>query len=235
MKEILKIFLLAFTVSANVFGQVPDWGLGWAWAKSSGGTLDDMGQSIAIDSADNIYVAGYFKSATIVFGNTTLTNYGGNDIFIVKYNTNGDVIWAKSAGSVSNDYLKCIKTDYMGNLLITGSFSGSSISFDSITLTNNGGEDIFLTKFDSTGNVVWAKSAGGSGNERGNSIASDVSGNVYVTGYIGSTSVTFDTINLNTIGTSDFFIVKYDANGAVNWAKSAGGTTTNLVLVLQQI
>ncbi len=85
---------------------------------------------------------------------------------------------------------------------------------------------MFVVKYDASGNVVWAKSAGGTSNDIGNGIAVDASGNSYVTGYFVSPTITFSTTTLTNAssGTSDMFVVKYDASGNVVWARSAGGT-----------
>lgn len=206
------------------------------WAKNAGGPLNACGVSIATDSIGNVFVAGWFTSYSITFGNTTLINNGYSatdpsqptigDIFIVKYDPNGNVLWAKSAGGTLNDEPGSIVTDGNGNAYVTGYFYSPSITFGETTFTNAGttGSDLFIVKYDANGNVIWAESAGGSGSDFGSGIAKDGSGNVYVTGYFNSPSISFGETTLTNAGNYNLFIVKFDANGNPIWATSAGGS-----------
>jgi len=211
------IFVVKYDASGNVL-----------WAKSAGGTGDDMGLSISTDASGNVLATGRFAGSSITFGTTTLSNAGSTDIFVVKYDAGGNVLWAKSAGGASYDYGYGISTDFSGNVLVTGSFWGTSITFGSTTLTNagSGTNDIFVVKYDTSGNVLWAKGAGGTDSDVGYGITTDATGNVLATGYFMSPSITFGTtaLSLSSAGSSDIFIVKYDASGNVLWAKSTGGT-----------
>ncbi|MEO8147333.1 MAG: T9SS type A sorting domain-containing protein [Bacteroidia bacterium] len=201
----------------------------WLWAKSAGGTSGDYGIDITTDVSGNVLVTGGFESYSITFGTTTLTNVGTyGDILLVKYNASGNVVWAKSAGGTSDDKAYGICTDANGNVLVTGSFASSSITFGTTTLTNVSGSDIFIVKYDASGNVLWAKSAGGTSVDYGFSISTDANGNVLVTGMFTSTSITFGTTTLTNLGISNIFVAKYNASGSVLWAKSAAGTSNNV-------
>lgn len=207
----MDAFIVKYDASGNVI-----------WAKSAGGTLNDYPKSISTDVTGNIYVTGFFTSATISFGANTLTNVSANktDIFIVKYDLIGNVIWAKSAGGTLNDESTSINIDVSGNVVLTG-FYQAPITFGSTTLS---GGSFFLVKYDSSGNVIWAKSAGSAGSSRGNCTTTDPAGNVYVTGYYSSSTITFGAFILSNAGGSDLFIVKFDPLGNVVWAKSEGNT-----------
>src|SRR5438034_11536727 len=100
--------------------------------------------------------------------------------------------WAKSGGSISNDYSNATCTDANGNVYVTGTFQGSTITFGSYTLHNvaTGSLDIFIVKYDANGNVLWAKSGGGTGYDYAYGICADVNGNVYITGYFRGPFVT---------------------------------------------
>lgn len=193
------------------------------WAKSSGGIYDDVGYSVAADLNGNILVTGYYYSPSITLGSYTLTNAGGGDIFIVKYDPSGNVLWAKSEGGTFDDNGYGITTDALGNIFITGSFQSANLTSGNYTLTNAGNDDVFILKYDGLGNTLWAKSGGGSGNDQGNSIATDANGNVYITGFFYSTSFILETFTLTTAGSGDIFVVKYDVSGNVLWAKRGGG------------
>jgi hypothetical protein len=202
--------------------QTPD----WLWATDAGGTDLDMAYSVAVDDSGNPYVAGYFESSTITFGSYTLTNAGGRDIFLVKYDSNGNVLWATSAGGTDNEKAKSVAVDASGNPYVAGFFESPTITFGPYTLTNvvNYYEDMFLAKYDANGNVLWAASAGGIDIDAAYSVAVDTSGNPYVAGFFRSTTITFGSYTLTNTGGGDGFLAKYDADGNVLWATSAGGT-----------
>ncbi len=218
-----KICLMMMMVMNSVagFGQAP----GWVWAKSAGGTQHDAGRSIAVDGDGYLYVTGTFLSPLIIFGTDTLTNAGmlnnSTDIFIVKYDPMGNVIWAQSAGGSTTDLARGIAVDVYGNIYLTGSFAGTA-TFDSITLTAVGGMNFFLAKYNSAGHVLWVQNAGLS---IGYGIAIDAAGNAYVTGYLGAPVTTFGTISLTNTNNyySNVFTVKYDPLGNALWAKASHG------------
>ena len=206
------------------------------WAKSVGGTGNDNGRSIAVDAQGNVYTTGDFRGIVDFdpgAGTADLTSQGENDVFIQKLDALGDLIWAKSVGETSYDYGYSIAVDVLGNVYTTGYFSGT-VDFDpgagTVNLTSQGGIDIFIQKLDALGDLVWAKSVGGTGNDNGRSIAVDAQGNVYTTGDFRGT-VDFDPgagiVNLTSQGGSDIFIQKLDALGDLVWVKSMGGNSTD--------
>jgi len=218
MKKTFLLFILALC-SIALFAQNED----WLWAKKAGGKNDDTGYSIAVDANGNSYVTGsFFGSAT--FGTTTLTSSGYEDIFVAKLDSNGNWLWAKKAGGQSNDGGRSITVDDNGNSYVTGVFEGSA-TFGTTTLTSSGGSDIFVAKLDINGNWLWAKKAGGTDFDFGNSIAVDANGNSYVTGYF-SGSANFGTTTLTSSSEyyTEIYVAKLDINGNWLWAKQAGGT-----------
>jgi len=192
------------------------------WAKQAGGNSYDNGYGISTDTNGNSYVTGYFRS-TATFGTIQLVSYGESDIFIAKYDTDGNCIWAKQAGGNSYDISYGISTDANGNSYVTGTFADTAI-FGTIQLVSYGLNDIFIAKYDASGNCIWAKQAGGTHVENGVSISTDANGNSYVTGTFADTAI-FGTIQLVSYGLNDIFIAKYDASGNCIWAKKAGGTS----------
>lgn len=208
------------------------------WAKSAGGLAPDEGNGIVADNSGNIYATGYFQSDTVIFGAYTLVNSMtdySSDIFIVKYDTNGNVLWAKSSGGNRYDYGHGIGTDSNGNVYVSGRFMSDSISLDAINLVNRGdisaviGLDLFITKLSPSGNVIWANRAGGIGGESGEGLTVDAFDNIYMTGTYGSDSIHFGAFTLanthdSTTNYGNVFIVKYNTSGNVLWAKNSGGT-----------
>lgn len=140
--------------------------------------------------------------------------------------------WANSFGSISGvDQVNDIAVDASGNSYVTGSYSGT-IQTPVDTITSIGGQNIFTAKFDSTGNIAWLRSAGGSSNnfDSGNAITVDHLGNVYVTGDIFNT-VTFDTITINTTANgASSFLAKYDSNGSIQWVRTGVPTAPTFFL-----
>jgi hypothetical protein len=131
--------------------------------------------------------------------------------------------WAKQAGGEVNEWSNGIDTDSNGNSYITGYFKGTA-SFGSTILTCSGDSDIFVAKLDTYGNYLWVKQAGGTSIDWGYGIATDSSGNSYVTGCFGGTAAFGNTI-LTSSGYVDIFIAKLDTNGNWLWTKKAGGTS----------
>ena len=131
-------------------------------------------------------------------------------------------LWAESAGGNNYDGGSGISTDGDGNVYVTGNFSGTA-SFGSFNLTSSGSSDIFVAKMDANGNWLWVENAGGSSDDCGFGISTDVDGNVYITGYFDY-SANFGSFNLTSNGAYDIFVAKMDPNGNWLWAESAGGS-----------
>lgn len=129
-------------------------------------------------------------------------------------------LWSFSVGGTANDEALGIATGINKEVYITGYFRGN-VNFGFIMLVY-GKEDIFTAKYDSTGKLLWVRSAGSAGNDHGYDIAVDKNGNAYVTGYFEGT-IEFGSINMTSATPFDYFLVKYDANGALQWVMQGGG------------
>gem|GEM_PF-702284 len=195
----------------------------WQWATKAGGTAHEQGNGITIDNAGNTYVTGCFRG-TSTFGSYSLTCIGGMDIFIAKIDVNGNWQWVSQAGGTNLDYDSGygITIDNAGNSYITGNFQGTT-TFGSFSLTSIGLSDIFVAKIDASGNWQWASQAGGSINDSGYGITMDSAGYCYVTGYFNNTA-SFGSNAISSIGGTDIFVAKIDANGNWQWATNAGST-----------
>ncbi|MEO6184556.1 MAG: SBBP repeat-containing protein, partial [Verrucomicrobiota bacterium] len=194
---------------------------GRVWLKQAGGTNTDEAYSTALDSLGNIYIAGRFTS-TATFGTTNLTSAGTHDMFLAKYDPNGNFLWARRGGGTNVDYANAVCTDTSGNVFVTGIFS-STATFGNVVLTSGGNRDIFVVKYDAAGNVLWANSFGSTANDVGFSIAADNAGNVFVSGWVVG-AVTLAGITANALGAQDIFLAKYDPNGIAQWLRRAGGS-----------
>lgn len=163
-----------------------------------GGSNDDVGLAIAVDSSGNVCVTGYTKS----FG------AGDEDVFILKLNSTGDIVWQKTWGGSGGDRGLGITVDSSGNIYVTGwtlSYGTSSQQSGWNTITYSA---VFLLKLNSTGDLEWQRTweelyAA----QCGDCLATDSSGNVYVAGYYGG------------------FILKFNSTGSLMWQKTWGSTT----------
>lgn len=191
------------------------------WARRAGGKLFDEALGIAIDHNGGIVVTGRFEGASD-FGGVTLNGSGDADIFVAKYDGDGNVLWAKKAGGSRKDTGNGIATDKAGNIYLTGMFYDRA-TFDSSAISATGtNSDIFIAKYNPSGNLIWVKTAGGPGADIGAGIAADADGNVFVTGSF-EVAPNFNSTLLVTSGATDLFGAKYGESGDLIWARNAGG------------
>ncbi len=184
------------------------------WANAAGGGDEELGSSVTSDRFGNVYVCGTYTSDSIQFDHIKLGNVapGSNDMFLVKYNITGKVLWAKNAVSPAYERANAVFTDKYGNVHLTGFFTGDSVWFDTKLLSNKiaGTASLFIVKYDSTGVIDWAHSEGGqSGVDAGTCAAIDTLGNLFLAGYFSSKTFSLgSTVLKNNAGpnSSDFFI-----------------------------
>jgi len=117
------------------------------WSKSFGGSGYDTGRLVAIDSSNDIYLAGEFESASIEFGSNKQKKLGEQDIFLAKFDSNGNHLWSKRFGGNDNDQGYSVSVDSSGNVYGTGFFVGDDTDFGLCPLPNQGGGDIYLIKY----------------------------------------------------------------------------------------
>jgi hypothetical protein len=202
------------------------------WAKSIGGLGEEDGSSISADGKGNVFITGHFKDKSITIGATTINNAGGDaatyDIFLAKYDDAGNALWAKSFGGSDSEQGSCISTDGNGNVIMTGYYYSTEISFATTTLKKTESYDVFVAKYDAAGNELWAKSAAGNSDDEAKGICTDANGNILLIGYFSSQTITFGGTTLTNTDhkgfSKDIFIAKYDATGNLLWAKSIGGS-----------
>jgi len=208
----------------------------FVWAKQIESPSDfNIGVALALDVSGNVYTTGYFDGVADFDPSAStfnLTSSGNYDIFILKLDVAGNFLWAKRMGGIDDDSGVDIKVDDSGsNVYATGEFR-STVDFDPnagvFNLTSSGSRDIYISKLNASGNFVWAKKIGGSGADRGHSIAIDNTNNyVYIAGEFDGTT-DFDpgagVNNLTTSGGQDSFVLKLDISGNFVWARGMGGT-----------
>jgi hypothetical protein len=174
------------------------------FAKTYGGTDWDKARSVRQTSDGGYIVAGYTNS----FG------AGGYDFFLIKTDAYGNVQWAKTYGGTDNDWALSVQQTYDGGYIVAGLTSSFGM----------GGYDFFLIKTDENGNIQWAKTYGGTNEDWAYSVRQTSDGGYIVAGYTGSFGA----------GGYDFFLIKTDENGNIQWAKTYGGTDNDWARSVQQ-
>lgn len=196
------------------------------WAKSFGGNLQTIANTLDIDRFSNIIIAGSYSDSTLTLGPSTLYNNGFFDIFIAKLDSLGQFIWAVSAGGLNMDEPNCITTDNASNIYVTGTFESDTISFQGNYVNNKGSGNLFTCKFNLNGVCLWAKSPNNNPINQviGTGITLDKIGNVYVCGYFFGDSLKFNSSTLIN-NQYDAFLVKYDSTGNELFALDVGGNS----------
>ncbi len=200
------------------------------WIRTGGGTLGDYAHGVACDNT-YLYVAGeiegYGNLITFPGSSITLNSVGDNDIFLSKYDLNGNLLWAKSAGGNADDKALTVTYDNFGNMYIAGLFNDTATFGGTTTIYGAGGNDVFIAKYDPNGDLQWVHQAGGPGRDEAKSIKCDASGNIYICGMYADGAVfgnqTLSTPNTNSGHYSNTFLAKYSPSGTLSWVKTAGG------------
>jgi hypothetical protein len=213
------LIVLLFSVAVNAQSS-----MAWGWGKTIGGTGSESPAAIATDSRNGVYVFGHF-SGSITADGQTLSSVGGSDMYLIKYDTTGNLQWAKRFGGTSNEEAKGLKTDKSGNLVLTGNFEGS-VTFGTTTLTSTGASDICIVKLQPDGTVVWAKQFTGSLTDKGGALICDEQRNIYTTGTYSSNDLNIGGSSFTAPKTFNVFYCKLDSNGNKIWANSSSSNTT---------
>ncbi len=229
--------ITSFAGSEDIFVCKLDPAGNFLWAKRFGGTGTDFGQGISVDAGGNVYSTGNFSTTADFDPGVAVVNLlssGAYDIFVSRLDVAGNYSWARRMGGTGSETGYSIYVDASSNVHTTGDFSNTA-DFDPgagvLNITSSGSTDMFVSKLDNTGNLLWAKGIGGAGADRGNSICLDGSGNVFTTGNFGGT-VDFDPgpgiVSLVSLGTYNIFVSELDAAGNYVCAYSMGGTIGDL-------
>jgi hypothetical protein len=236
---LMLLLMLMGTVPVSVKAEALDRPLAapgdFTWAKGIGGIGDDVAGSIVTDSSGYLYTTGEFSS-TVDFdpgaGTSNLVSNGEYDAFISKMDSSGNFVWAKGFGGSGVDMAHGVAVDSSGNVYAVGKFSGT-VDFDPgvgvTNLTSMGGYDIFVIKLDSSGNLAWAKSIGGTSDDVANAVSVGPDGSVVFTGnfqFVADFDPGTAVSNLTSAGNHDLFISNLSSSGSFVWAKSIGASSS---------
>jgi hypothetical protein len=193
-------------------------------AKNLGGTGESSVDSIAVTDTGTILLGGVFNG-TVTFGSSTFTAVG-DDGFVSKLNSSGQFIWTQpivdSQISPFGADAAAVVTDTLGDVYVSGPFSGSA-TFGATTLPGGTGRSVvFVAKLNSAGTFQWAVQMGNSGDDETYSLAIDAAGNLYTAGYYQGTA-TFGSTTLTASADFDSFVAKLNSAGSVLWADDMGG------------
>ncbi len=228
--RILSFVLCSFLFSFTSFGQIPY----SEWFKKIGGTAEQIGNDVEVDSEGNLYASGSFKGFVDFnpgVSNNGISSISSYDAYVCKYDTLGVFQWVHHYGGGSIQNVKDMVVDDSDNLLIAGWFQ-SDVDFDPGSSTDyklaSGVADGFISKVNSQGDYQWMKQfkSTGSGYTYVKSMTLDPSGNIFVAGFFnGTTDFDPDTssYNLTSGDPGDLFICKLDSQGNFLWVKHYHG------------
>jgi len=181
------------------------------WTRQMGSSNADIAYAVAVDSAHNyVYLAGCTSG-----GLPGYTNAGSFDAFLVQYDTGGNWQWTEQIGTSASDVAYGVAVDSATHMAYMGGYTSGTLAG-----TSAGGDDFFLAKYDESGNQLWLRQRGSSGDEQVHSAAVDGAGNPYIAGW---TDGGLDG-NVNA-GSNDVFLVKYDASGNWQWTEQIGSSS----------
>ncbi len=208
------------------------------WATYYGGSNSDEGRGIAVDANGNIIITGLTSSSNAIATIGVYQQFRGGivsdlDAFIAKFDSSGVRQWATYYGGSNGDWGAGIATDADGNIILTGTtYSSNAIATVGVHQTTFGGTmDAFIAKFNTNGIIQWATYYGGGSADRLAGVATDVIGNIIITGSTYSSNAIATTGAHQTMHGSigslwyyDVFIAKFNANGIRQWGTFLGGS-----------
>lgn len=230
MRNIL-VFVLSALISSITFGQ----SLEEIEILSKENSSKTKGLIVKHDENGNVFVGGQFSGDSISLGGIVHKNndqiatdsHNGEDFFLSKYNANGNLVWSKSFGGYYDDNICDITLDPLGNIYITGFFRNRNFIIGDYTLSSSSSmyEDVFVAKISSIGEVLWAKKIGGDSYDRGEKIALNKKGEVFVAGTYMSTNFSFGgtTLDNNKRESNNIFLLKLNSSGDPIEAQSLVG------------
>lgn len=193
------------------------------WAISNGIEQSQFGNAVKVDPWNNIYVAGIYESDSMLFGATTIYNTAqAKEIFVAKYDAQGNAMWARSAGGIYEESANDLSIDGLGNVVVVGHTTSPTATFGSLQIATQG-FDGYIVKYDSAGVELWVRKITGMYAEWTRGVDVDVQGNLYVTGETISDTAWFGPLFVESNVMGDAYLAKYDSSGTPQWARVIHG------------
>ncbi len=199
-----------------------------AWQKTIGGSDDDELESVQ-QTTDGGYILGGLSNSSIS-GEKTENSRGKNDYWVIKLDTLGAIIWQKTIGGSQEDFLKSIQQTMDGGYIL-GGYSFSNTSGEK-TENNRGNYDYWVIKLDTDGAIIWQKTIGGTNDDNLISVQQTTDGG-YILGGESNSDISGDKTE-NSRGGSDYWIVKLNIDGTIEWQKTIGGSASDYLRSIQQ-
>jgi len=220
MKKIFLILHSSFIILNSAFAQPTI-----QWQKCFGGTSPDEAYCVEQTVDGGYIVAGYTDSNN---GDVTGNHSSYMDYWVVKLNNSGTIQWQKCLGGTGEDKAYCVEQTADGGYIVAGytsSYNGDVTGF-------HGSDDCWIVKLDSSANIQWQKSLGGSGQDRAYSVEQTADGGYIVAGWTSSNDG--DVTGFHGNNFSDYWVVKLDSNGNLQWQKCLGGTSPDGAYSVEQ-
>ena len=203
----------------------------YVWNYDLGSNPAEQGRAIQCDASGNVYTSGSFGSS-LDFNPGAATEFmsatGVDDIYLLKLTNDGNFIWSKKIGGISNEYALSMAIDLNGSSILGGHFASTTTfnSFPNVAVTSAGLDDAFVVKFNSDGSHAWTRTIGSTGFDRTQAVATDAQGNVYATGFFQGTVDLNPEVGVEnyTANQEDCFVIKLNSNGGFINASVMGGT-----------
>lgn len=192
------------------------------WSRTIGGDRSDYLQSFE-ETSDGGYILGGY-SQSLISGDKTEDSYGGYDYWVIKIDSTGSIEWQKTIGGAEDDRLKVISQTSDNGYILAGT-SESDISGNK-TEGSRGGEDYWILKLDPYGSIEWQKSIGGSSNDDLADMKNTVDGGYILTG--SSKSDISGEKSENTEGSYDYWVIKLNSTGDIEWQNTIGGSDEDI-------
>lgn len=195
------------------------------WARSVGNNSLDLAQAAHLDNDNNLIVSGYFYSTSVQFDCFTLQRASRSEMFVAKYDHDGNVQWAKGTQGMDSGFWVDISVNTVNDVILTTSFVSGGVSLGDKSVTGTGGYDSFIASLTESGNVSWMRSFGGVDGPMPDYITgldTDSDDNIVVTGFFESDFMKFDDILIpKRTFSENFFVAKLTNEGTTLWAKGS--------------
>jgi hypothetical protein len=191
------------------------------WGREVGGFGTEETGGIKEVNANEIVMNGSFEGSILLANGQSITSVAVADFMLIKFDSQGTVLWGKSGGSTNTDQGYALDTDAQGNIYSTG-IIGANSTFGSVSISNNQNLNMFIAKHNSLGVCQWVKMAGDILDDMGLDIAVDAGGSSYVTGYV-SGNPTFGTTPFPGVVAKEGYVAKYNTLGTLIWVARIGG------------
>ena len=213
----------------------------YLWTRTWGGTNIDNVQDIEIDGSDAVFVVGEFRGTVQFAAGVNHTSNGDADVFMTKLANDGTHIYTLAWGGIEAESGRGLALDTTGSVYVTGSFRGT-VDFDptsgTLERTSLGEGDIFIAKLTNDGSTLrWIGAMGGSENDAGYAVATDPSGDIFVTGTfrgnVADLDPTLANVELHSaINAQDVFMNKVFSDGSHAWSRTFGGSSTDIAVAV---